>query len=197
MSSARKLGDRLAHQRMIEHLHGDAGAAAFGADAQPLGERRRVHRLDERYLDVRTRFLRDAREGIGERFRAAAALTREHRIEPLRCVDRWRGRPTATDDLADRFLDARDRLLMDAAAPIDHAIDGRGADTSTRRNGGDLGSAFEHGDGILMICGALNGKCARVGSDGKTSEISCMSILHQKIQPDATSKSDKLTIIPC
>ena len=105
---ARKLADRLAHQRMIEHLHGDAGAAALGAHAQTRGERRRVHRLDERDLDVRARLLGDARERIGERLGAAAALAREHGIEPLRCVDRWRGGARRAGKLADRLLDTRD-----------------------------------------------------------------------------------------
>ena len=46
--------DRLAHQRMIEHLHGDARAAALRAGAQALGQRLRVGpQLRNRGLVVR------------------------------------------------------------------------------------------------------------------------------------------------
>ncbi len=39
---------------------------------------------------MRAGFLRDARERIGKRLGAAAALAGENRVEPQRRIDRWR-----------------------------------------------------------------------------------------------------------
>ena len=114
-----------------------------------LGERFRVHRLDERDLDVRVSILGRAREAVRQCLRAAAALAGENDVEAVRGICES-GRASA-DNLADRFLDARDGLLMHPAAPIDDAIDGRSADARAGGHIGDFGSSVEHTGSLRRI----------------------------------------------
>jgi hypothetical protein len=67
-------------------------------------------------------------------------MRRKEDVEPPTRIGRdylgrapWR---SVADNAADGFLDARDRLLMHASAPVDDAVDGRGADA---RPGSDIG----------------------------------------------------------
>ena len=141
-AGANQFVDGFADQLMVERLEGDAGAASMRAIHQLIGERCRIHALDERDAGLCAAAFAGPRNGVSQHLGRAAGVGGQEDVEGCGV-----SRPAAIDgnDLADGLFDRRNGLLAYAAASIDDAIDGSSADAGAGRYLGDARPASKQG----------------------------------------------------
>jgi len=142
-AGARQFLHRVANDRMVDALKRNTRAAASRDREQAVGKRLRIDALDRDDLDINT--MRRARRGqcFGQNLGRSARMRGKEDVETSAAARRDPMAEIAPRDFANGIFNPRDRFLMDAAAPVDHPVNRRGADARFGGNIGDLGPARE------------------------------------------------------